>query len=551
MQLVIPMSGFGERFRRAGYTLPKPLIEVDGRPIIAHVVDMFPGVEDPVFICNREHLDEPAFRMESILRELRPAARIIAIEPHRLGPVHAVLLAAGEIDRKRPVVINYCDFCCYWDFGHFERFVRECGCDGAIPCYTGFHPHMLGSTNYAYVRETDGWVEAIQEKKPYTGNPMAEYASSGTYYFATGAIALDYCQRTVDEGLSLNGEFYASLVYQPMLEDGLAVAVYELQHFMQWGTPEDLAAYRGWSHAFRRLAQDEYRPALQSGTVMMPMAGMGSRFAAEGYRLPKPLIPVSGLPMAVQARRDMPQSARSIFILRRDLDDLSTILDALEAGFPEASIVTLDRPTEGAAVTCLLGIDAADPAAPLTIAACDNGALYDTRRFEALMEDESVDVIVWAIRKYPNAARKPQIYSWLKTEGERVTGVSVKVPLEDPLNDPVVIGAFTFKRAGDFAASATSLVRRGARTGGEFHVDGCIEDAVASGLRCVVFDVDAYICWGTPDELRTFVYWQSCFHKWSAHPYRLEKDRRVPAEAIPGLAKEYAALVPSLPRERH
>jgi NDP-sugar pyrophosphorylase family protein len=50
MQIVIPMSGFGERFRRAGYSVPKPLIEVEGKPIIAHVLSMFPNETDVFFI---------------------------------------------------------------------------------------------------------------------------------------------------------------------------------------------------------------------------------------------------------------------------------------------------------------------------------------------------------------------------------------------------------------------------------------------------------------------------------------------------------------------
>jgi len=54
MQIVIPMSGFGERFRRAGYAVPKPLIEIDGKPIVAHVINMFPGESDFIFICNQE-----------------------------------------------------------------------------------------------------------------------------------------------------------------------------------------------------------------------------------------------------------------------------------------------------------------------------------------------------------------------------------------------------------------------------------------------------------------------------------------------------------------
>ena len=63
MQIVIPMSGYGERFRLAGYLMLKPLIEIEGKPIIAHVIDMFPGEDDFIFICNNDHLNNPVFRM--------------------------------------------------------------------------------------------------------------------------------------------------------------------------------------------------------------------------------------------------------------------------------------------------------------------------------------------------------------------------------------------------------------------------------------------------------------------------------------------------------
>lgn len=85
MQIVIPMSGFGDRFRRAGYTIPKPLIEVDGKPIIGHVIDLFPGEKEFIFICNEEHLSDPQYRMGEILIRLCPSGRIVGISPHKLG----------------------------------------------------------------------------------------------------------------------------------------------------------------------------------------------------------------------------------------------------------------------------------------------------------------------------------------------------------------------------------------------------------------------------------------------------------------------------------
>ena len=83
--------------------------------------------------------------------------------------------------------------CCEKDIERVYSNALKTNCDGAIPCYTGFHPHMLRSTKYAYVKEKDLVLTAIKEKESFTDSPMNEYASSGTYYFKTGKTALHYC----------------------------------------------------------------------------------------------------------------------------------------------------------------------------------------------------------------------------------------------------------------------------------------------------------------------------------------------------------------------
>lgn len=547
MQIVIPMSGFGERFRRAGYRVPKPLIDVDGKPIIAHVIDLFPGETDFIFICNQDHLDEPAFRMAEQLRHYCPTGSIVGIAPHKLGPVNAVLQAIDLLDPNKPTIVNYCDFACSWDYADFKRFVAASGCDGAIPCYTGFHPHMMGSTNYAYVRQEGGRILDIQEKRPYTDEPTREFASSGTYYFASGALVRDAFARTMASAdLTLGGEYYVSLAYKPLLEDDHRIAVYELNHFMQWGTPEDLAEYRYWSDAFRALGDPQRAapPPQHDGAVLVPMAGLGARFAQQGYTQPKPLIAVSGEPMVVQAARDLPQPSQRVFVQRRDLPGHGEIATTLRERFPGCGLVDLDRVTDGQARTCLLGLDGIDPAQPLTIGACDNGALFDAQAFAALLAEPDIDVIVWAARGYPGAARRPQHYGWVDETQGRVNRISVKQPLADPGSDPIVLGTFTFRRAGDFVRAANAMIARDGRVNDEFYVDTCINDAIAHGLHCRVFEVEHYLCWGTPDDLRTFEYWQSCFHKWDAHPYRLENDARVSAAARPALDARYRMRQP-------
>lgn len=549
------MSGFGERFRRAGYSLPKPLIEIDGKPIIAHVIEMFPGEENFIFICNQDHLDNPEYKMEETLKRYCPSGKIIGIAAHKLGPIHAVRQAEHLLDPTQPVIINYCDFTCYWNWPHFKSFVADSQCAGAIPAYKGFHPHTLGSTNYAYMREQNGWVLDIQEKQPYTSNRMEEFASSGTYYFASGALMKQALRDTMDQDLNIAGEYYVSLAYKPMLFAQLPIAVYPLQHFMQWGTPQDLAEYLGWSKAFRQLLDHgphDRHPRPAQGALIVPMAGMGQRFVNEGYVQAKPLIEVSGKPMVIQASDDLPLAQQHAFVLRSDMAGYQSITQTLQDAYPGAVIETIDKVTEGQACSALLGLEAMERAlgavtGTLTFGTCDNGVLYDEEALQKLLDDEKIDVIVWAVRGNANAVRRPEMFGWIEEEQGKIRSISVKIPLASPESDPIVMGMFTFRKAENFHRVVKSLVDRNGRINGEFYLDSCINDALQMGLHCHMFEVDSYLSWGTPNDLRTFEYWQSCFHKWRGHPYALQLDRRLAASALASLESRYQAWQPQLP----
>ncbi len=558
MQIVIPMSGFGERFRTAGYTQPKPLIELEGKPIIAHVIDLFPGETNFLFICNEDHLKEPSYRMREILETYCPTGQIVGIPAHKLGPVFAVQQAEHFIDDHSPVLVNYCDFTCYWDFNHFKTFVETSQCDGAIPAYKGFHPHSLGNTNYAYLqerKEAPGWLSNIQEKQPFTDNRMEEYASSGTYYFSSGELMKKAFQAMIHQALTIKNEYYVSLAFKPLLDQGARISIYPLQHFMQWGTPEDVSEYQQWSKTFRRLVEPTPSQAMLKpmGSIIVPMAGLGQRFVNEGYSFTKPLIPVSGKPMVVQATNDLPAAQHHTFVLRQDMPGKNDIIKTLIGTYPQALIHEIPSMTEGQACTALMGLEALERAfphsnlEPITIAACDNGALYRHEAWQKLVEDMNVDVIVWGVRAYANAARYPKMFGWIEADAQGKIGkISVKTPLSSPKTDPIVLGTFTFRRAEDFRRVVKRLMKRDGRINGEFYIDSCINDAIELGLNCKLFEVDHYLCWGTPNDLRTFEYWQSCFHKWPSHPYRLEKDARIPVQALPNLEKRYQAILPEI-----
>lgn len=255
MKIIIPMTGYGSRFVAAGYKELKPLIEVQGKPVLQWIVDgMYPGERDILFICRKEHLEKDP-DMGGRLQHIAPGAEIFAIDNWvKKGPVYDVLQAAGRIPDAGECIINYCDFYMVWDWAKFKKEVKTRECEGCIPCYTGFHPHLLPERNvYASCRtdDRDNLVE-IREKFSFEADKTKAKHSPGVYYFRSGALLKKYCQALVDSREELNGEYYASLPYNFMVRDGLKVwAPTNVEYFCQWGTPEDLEEYLFWTEMVR------------------------------------------------------------------------------------------------------------------------------------------------------------------------------------------------------------------------------------------------------------------------------------------------------------
>tara|TARA_B100000886_G_scaffold219394_2_gene152329 strand:+ start:327 stop:1985 length:1659 start_codon:yes stop_codon:yes gene_type:complete len=547
MKIIVPMSGFGERFRKVGYDVPKPLISVDNFKFIEHVVNMFSPNEEFIFVCNKEHLNKKEWNLKGILSSLAHNYTIIGIEPHKLGPIHAVLSVRHLIKDKEPIVVNYCDFTCYWDWEKFKLDISKNNYVGAIPAYKGFHPHSLGTTNYAYIKEKNNFLIDIKEKEPFTNNRIDEYASSGTYFFAKGELLISSFEEVIKRDLNINGEYYVSLAYKILAEIYDNIYIYPLQHFMQWGTPQDLQEYQQWSETFGKINKQKKENNIFDGTLIIPMAGLGKRFSKEGYLKTKPLIEVSGKPMVTQAIDDLPIHKNNIFVLREDMQFSEEIKDKLRKQRPECIIKSLPSVTDGQANTVLEGINVLDDSKinskfiqPVTISACDNGVIFNWEEYKNLLNNHNIDVIVWGFRGFINAKRNPEMYGWIDCDKNgKIKSVSVKKPINNDLNLPIIIGTFTFKSLRKLKISLERLISSENKVNGEFYVDSCINNAIKMGLNCHYFQVEEYICWGTPNDLKTFEYWQSCFHKWKYHAYKIQNDLHIPQDKIQSLEKRF------------
>jgi CTP:molybdopterin cytidylyltransferase MocA len=246
--------------------------------------------------------------------------------------------------------------------------------------------------------------------------------------------------------------------------------------------------------------------------IVVPMAGEGRRFIEAGYQTPKPLVPVSGLPMVVRAVQDLPAAERVVFLVREEHIREHQVDRVLRTYLPNCRIIPVAGLTAGQAVTVRLAAEALEPDWPVIVAACDNTHLYDRERLLARMADPAVECLIWTYRQDPRVLVNPCQHGWVRVDGQRVLEVSCKRPISDrPLLDHAISGFFSFRSAGRMLEAIDRMTAANLRVNNEFYMDVAPNVLVAEGRRVEVFEVEKYIGWGTPADLEDFRKWERYF----------------------------------------
>ena len=255
--------------------------------------------------------------------------------------------------------------------------------------------------------------------------------------------------------------------------------------------------------------------------IVMPMAGEGKRFSDANYKRSKPSILTfdrrSGrlLPMAVCATHDLPavsSQGENVIYIDRECHVIDGTEDYLKAELPKARFITLNSTTQGQACTCLMAKEYIDNDEELLIAGCDSGLVYSEEKFWE--KTKTNDVLVFTFRHSDTILSNPNAYGWMITDAnDQVIGVSIKRAISDtPKEDHAVAATFWFKHGRDFVAAAEKMIREDDRINGEFYVDEVVRHALEMGLKTSVFEVDRYLCWGTPIDFEnyqnTYRYWE-------------------------------------------
>ena len=253
-------------------------------------------------------------------------------------------------------------------------------------------------------------------------------------------------------------------------------------------------------------------------TNVVLMAGSGKRFSDAGYKQSKPLIPVSGKAMIIQAVKSMPKADKWVFVIREEHQKEQEVLDTLKSVAKNVTILVDPKPI-GQLNSALVAKKYYNNDEPLFVGACDLGMIWDEKEYNKLMKSNA-DMITWSFTQQPNLTRNPQAWGWLKQdENKKIHGVSVKIPLhEDCFNDFAIVGSFTFKSGKLFLQLAKELIKRGETVKGEYYIDSMIGVAIDQGKKVMSFPVKKYIGWGVPADYEEYCAWEKVIPNIKNHP---------------------------------
>jgi HAD superfamily hydrolase (TIGR01509 family) len=229
LNVLIPMAGRGSRFATAGYTFPKPLIDVRGKPMIQWVVENVGIKANYTFIAQEEHIEQ--YSLPSLLGLITSNPNVVSVDGVTEGAACTALLARELIDNDKPLLILNSDQYLEWDPIHSLYQLENSNADGAIFTFYNTHP------KWSYVKRAPGTTDIVEvaEKKP-----ISHDATCGVYWWRRGSDFVKYVEEMIAADDRTLGEFYICPAYNYAIKDGKKISAVPVRAMHGLGTPEDL-----------------------------------------------------------------------------------------------------------------------------------------------------------------------------------------------------------------------------------------------------------------------------------------------------------------------
>jgi dTDP-glucose pyrophosphorylase len=223
--VLIPMAGLGSRFIEKGYSLPKPLIKIFGKPMIQHVIDSLDIDGNYIFLVQKDHRIK--YHLDDVLDEMAPGCKIVEVDGITDGAARTALLAKDLINDSTPLIIANSDQVVLWSSLDFQALLEHS--DGALAVFKANDP------KWSYIQINNAIVSEVAEKRV-----ISNTANVGIYAWTKGSDYVKYAEQMIEKDIRTNNEFYVAPVYNEAIADGKTIVPFFVEEMHGLGTPEDM-----------------------------------------------------------------------------------------------------------------------------------------------------------------------------------------------------------------------------------------------------------------------------------------------------------------------
>ena len=230
MKVLIPMAGEGSRFAKEGYTFPKPLIDVQGKPMIQKVVENLDFDCEYVFLVRKKHVEQYSGLIDTLDRITNGKFQYVEVDGLTEGAACTALLAEEYINNDEDLLIANSDQYIEYEPENFHMLKNLTNVDSAVFTFNAVHP------KWSFVKTNSrGFVTEVAEKKP-----ISNIATCGIYWYRKGSDFVKYAKEMIEKDIRVNNEFYIAPVYNELINDGKTLIPFYVHQMWGIGTPEDL-----------------------------------------------------------------------------------------------------------------------------------------------------------------------------------------------------------------------------------------------------------------------------------------------------------------------
>ncbi len=233
MKILIPMAGEGSRFAKEGYTFPKPLIDVRGKPMIQKVVENLDFASQYIFLVRKKHIEKYEGMIDTLHRITNNSCKIVEVEGLTEGAACTALLAREHIDCDDDLLIANSDQFIEYQRENFISLKNMTDSDAIVWTFNAVHP------KWSFVKtNARGFITEVAEKRP-----ISNIATCGIYWYRKGSDFVKYADQMIKKDIRVRNEFYIAPVYNELIGDNKSLIPFYVHKMWGLGTPEDLRHY--------------------------------------------------------------------------------------------------------------------------------------------------------------------------------------------------------------------------------------------------------------------------------------------------------------------